>query len=254
MSLRQRLYSIYQAFQRRMTPGLQFSQYLYQEVLERAVQPTTAWLDVGCGHQILPAWRFEQEQALIARVQQVVGLDPHLPSLRGHRSIRHLVNADVAQLPFQGNSFDLITANMVVEHLAEPEIQFREVARTLRSGGCFIFHTPNKSGYLTVLARMLPEWLKPRLVYLLQGRKPEDVFPTHYRANSEEQIRALAASCGLRVKEIRMLVSSANLAMIFPLFIFELSWIRLLMTKRMRRYRPYLIAILTKPAYEEPVS
>jgi hypothetical protein len=48
MRLRSKLYSLYLFFQRRITPKLQFSQYLYQQVLEQSVQPETEWLDVGC--------------------------------------------------------------------------------------------------------------------------------------------------------------------------------------------------------------
>jgi len=251
MGLRDRLYSLYRVFQRLITPDLQFSQYLYQEVLENTATPTTEWLDVGCGHQLLPEWRFVQEQALVAKVKRIVGLDPDLPSLLKHRSIRLLVNADVAKLPFKDATFDLVTANMVVEHLSDPVAQFQEISRVLKPGGRFLFHTPNRSGYITQMARMLPESLKPRLVYLLQGRKPEDVFPTFYRANREEEIRELAKRAGFELEQVKMLVSSANLAMVFPLFIFELLWIRLLMRSGMRRYRPYLIATWKKSAPAE---
>lgn len=248
MSLRERLYSLYRFFQRRITPGLQFSQYIYQQVLEAQVSPGSRWLDVGCGHQLLPPWRLQEERELVARPQRIIGLDPHFPSLLNHRTIALRVNADVARLPFADESFDLVTANMVVEHLADPASQFREIARVLKAGGSFVFHTPNRSGYLTQLAELIPEAIKPRLAYLLQGRKPEDVFPTHYRANDEAQIRQLANACGFEVRAVKMLVSSANLAMVFPLFLVELAWIRMLMRSSLRARRPYLIATLQKSA------
>ena len=37
-----------------------------------------------------------------------------------------------------------------LEHLYTPATQFREISRILRPGGVFIFHTPNRRGYLTI--------------------------------------------------------------------------------------------------------
>src|SRR5712692_758282 len=46
-------------------------------------------------------------------------------------------------LPFAGESFDLIVSLWVLEHLRVPEIVFGEVQRVLRPGGHFVFLTPN---------------------------------------------------------------------------------------------------------------
>jgi ubiquinone/menaquinone biosynthesis C-methylase UbiE len=254
MTVRSRLMSIYRMLARVITPTLQFSQYRYQAVLEQSVAHDIDWLDLGCGHQLLPEWRFQQELALVAQCRRIVGVDEHLPSLQRHRSIRELVNASITHLPFRDGSFDLVTANMVVEHLQDPQIQFHEICRVLRPGGVFIMHTPNSAGYLTILARLVPEFLKAKLVYLLQGRKEEDVFPAFYRANSRSAIARLAQASGFEVAEMQMLVSSANLAMVAPLVVFELIWIRLLMSAALEGYRPYLIARLRKPPERAPLG
>ncbi len=229
-----------------IAPSLRYSQYLYEDVLSQYVNRDVTWLDLGCGHQILPAWREHEEKRLVTNCRMLVGVDYDLPSLKNHRNIRLKARADISLLPFENESFDLITANMLVEHLSDPESQFREISRVLKPGGVFIFHTPNSAGYFTAMAKRVPESLKGRLIYLLDGRKQEDVFLTHYKANSREVIQTLAANCGFEVVKIRLVVTEALFAVVPPLALVELLWIRLLLTKRLKEFRTGIISILKK--------
>src|SRR4030095_86368 len=119
------------------------SQTLYEKVLHSHVTPETKWLDLGCGHHVLPVWREEEERRLVAGCGMLVGMDYDLPSLKKHRSISLRVRGNINRLPFPDSFFDLVTANMVVEHLADPVEQFCEINRVLKPGGRFLFHTPN---------------------------------------------------------------------------------------------------------------
>ncbi|TMQ13401.1 MAG: class I SAM-dependent methyltransferase [Deltaproteobacteria bacterium] len=163
-----------------------YSHDLYEHVLESGVRGDTEWLDLGCGHQILPLWRAEQEKRLVERCRSVVGIDADRPSLSKHRSIKLRVAGNIGRLPWRDESFTLVTANMVVEHLDAPGAQFAEIARVLKPGGVFIMHTPNRRGYSTIAARLIPERIKKRLVYLLEQREAADVFRTFYRANTRD--------------------------------------------------------------------
>jgi len=54
--------------------------------------------------------------------------------------------ADAAALPFEDDSFDIITATDTFEHFADPLGVLREMARVLRPGGNIIFYfTPHRS-------------------------------------------------------------------------------------------------------------
>src|SRR5438132_245254 len=170
MPARKTLYKVYGKIQRLIVPSLKFCHQVYEEVLDTNVYEGIRWLDLGCGHQLLPSWRFQQETRLIGRAAMAVGIDADWHSLERHRSIRARVRGNIAALPFQKHSFDLITANMVVEHLDRPAQQFAEINRILRPGGLFIFHTPNALGYSTVLGRLLPERAKLFLIRVLEGR------------------------------------------------------------------------------------
>lgn len=242
------LYRLYCKLERLLAPGLLYSQSLYEKELCDVVGGNTDWLDLGCGHQILPSWQQKEESNLVARCGSVVGLDLDFEALRQHRTIRSRVAGGIGQLPFRNEAFDLVTANMTVEHLTSPEAEFREVARVLRPNGRFMLHTPNRRGYFAFVNRCIPRHAKQKLIGLLEDRKQEDIYQTYYRANTREEIARLAALAGLRVQRVRMSVTSAALQAIPPLVVLELLWIRLLMTERLKDYRTNIIAILEKPA------
>ena len=50
---------------------------------------------------------------------------------------------DAGRLPFEDDSFDLVTGFQVIEHLEDPVPWLREIARVLRAGGIAILTTPN---------------------------------------------------------------------------------------------------------------
>lgn len=244
--MRTKLFQIYWKLRALIAPRLTHAQHLYEGVLKDHVQPGTKWLDLGCGHQVLPFWREAEERELVARCGQIVGMDFDLPSLQKHRSVSERVRGHIDTLPFKDNHFDLVTANMVVEHLADPALQFSEINRVLKPGGIFLFHTPNALGYPTVINRMVPEQLKHRLIYILDGRKEDDVFETHYAANTQAQISALSATTGFSVTSIRFAVSDAIFALIAPIAVPELIYLRLLMTDRLKQWRTNIITVLRK--------
>lgn len=180
-------------------------------------------------------------------VPRVVGVDLDLPALRNHRTIRHRVGASITRLPFPDRSFDLVTAAMVVEHLDEPIGSFREVCRVLRPGGRFVFHTPNVRGYQIRLGRALPQPVKNVLVRVVEGRPADDVFPAHYRANEPGAIERISRAAGLRVEEVRLVLTHAEFATFLPLAVVELLWLRMLAGDGLSRQRPNIIGILSRP-------
>jgi SAM-dependent methyltransferase len=248
MSLRTQLYRVYGALRDRIAPGLLYSQRLYERRLDELLRPGADWLDLGCGHQVLPSWRGQAEAALVARCASVTGIDFDLPSLVRHRSVRRRVRGDIGALPFADGSFDVVTANMVVEHLDQPDRQFAEIARVLRPGGLLLLHTPNALGYQTRLSRLVPERVKGLLIRLLDSRPAADVFPTFYRANTDEALAGVGGRAGLAVVRMQLVATDAVFAVIPPLAALELAAIRLTLRPRLRRYRADIIATLQKPA------
>jgi len=246
MPLRSALLNTYRALEHTIVPDLRNAHCVYGDVLGSHV-PGADWLDVGCGHHVLRLWQEEQEAGLVSRCHKVVGMDGDFASLQKHRSIHDRVLGAIDQIPFRDESFDLVTANMVVEHLDAPTIQFCEICRVLKPGGLFIFHTPNKNGYSTLLARAIPERAKKGLVNLLEKeRAAGDVFQTFYKVNTEQAVRQFAEFAGFEVQELRMVATGANLIIFPPLVICELALIRLLMAKPFKTLRTNMIVVLRK--------
>ena len=251
MDARKVLLDIYRPIQRIIAPTLRYSQYLYEDVLKSYVKQEISWLDIGCGHQLLPSWRYEEEKNLIDTCHHVIGIDYDLDSLKNHNSISIKVRGNITQLPFSDNRFNFITANMVVEYLDDPETQFKEISRILKPEGYFIFHTPNAISIWIIVARLIPSKIKLKLIKLLQGREEDDIFKTYYRINSKGRIAYVASKSDLMIEKIKMIVTAPTFAIIPPLAIFELIIIRIFMLKPFERFRSNIIAVLKKANPQE---
>jgi SAM-dependent methyltransferase len=217
-------------------PGWRPSGAEFEALVRRRIQPTTRVLDVGCGRGGVMEL-FWRGAAL------PVGLDPDLRSLREHRTLSPLLlgeGDDAKQrgvkgsamprvcgwserLPFENATFDLVLALWLLEHLPRPQHTLIEIARVLRPDGYFLFLTPNALHPLIVANRgsqLLPA-VQRALVPRLYGRTEADIFRVHYRANTPDKLRALAAACGFRVASLRAIPDPSYLA--FNDFFFELS-------------------------------
>jgi SAM-dependent methyltransferase len=247
MGVREICFAFYRTAQRLIIPNLKYSQTIYEEALSKATASAECWLDLGCGRQLLPPWRLEQERALIRRPKICVGLDYDYDSLEKHLSMRNKVRGDISRLPFGDDSFDVVTSNMVFEHLKDPETQLREIFRILRPGGLLLFHTPNSRSYGPIIASVIPERIKRRLIWLLQQRGEDDSFPTFYRINTPTSIGRIAQVTGYEVTYLRLIVSTPLFIMVPPVLFFELFFIRFLMTRLGRPFRSNLIVALRKP-------
>jgi SAM-dependent methyltransferase len=237
--------ALYYWFLPRLAPGLLNSQWLYARELARLAPAARRWLDIGCGHEHLPGWLPSRARALELGTTTAVGVDPDLESLSRHETLRHRVGALGEALPFAAGSFDLVTANMVVEHVADPTGFFREIRRVLAPGGKVLLHTPNRRGYTTVMTRLVPPALRPALAARLQGRREEDVYPTWYRANTPEHIVRLAREAGFERSDAVCVESSPLFAAWGPVVWLELLVIRALRSRRLARWRPCLLVTLS---------
>lgn len=247
MTFKKRAFQIFWWLEKKIDPGVVSSQNRYAEVLTSYVQPDSVWLDLGCGHALFPDWVAGQNE-LIKRAKFVVGVDYDQPSLKKNRQIRYLLAGDVNGLPFRSASFNLVTANMVVEHLNDPKRAMLEIHRVITTGGHFIYHTPNRRFYATTIASFVPQRLKNQVVEWSEGRPAEDVFPTYYRMNDLKSVQELARSCGFRVVTCLSLNTSAagNILVLGPLVVIELMIRRLLRWNLFRGFRSNLIIVLQK--------
>lgn len=248
-TLRQLIYRTYWKAEAAIVPGLRSSQYCYYEKLRPLVKGNI-WLDLGCGHQVFADWMGKEQAEVVGSSRTAYGIDLDWDGLRAHRDISNRVFGDLAHLPFRAASVDVVSANMVVEHLPEPAIILREIHRVLKPNARFIFHTPNYRSWVIQIASRIPETFKKRLVWFLERRRGEDVFPTHYRMNTNLAIGNVAAQTGFTVEEITMVSSSAATVMLGPIALAELLYIRHLQHPARAKLRSNVVGILRKRAEE----
>lgn len=250
-SLRKAMLHCHWALARRIAPGVRNSQYEYRDLLLPFLAPSCRWLDVGCGRHVFGHWMTEDAKAALLSCRFAVGVDVNFESLRQQQFLPRRVAGDLERLPFSSGSFDLVTANMVVEHLQHPSNFLGEAFRILRPGGHLVFHTVNVRNPLVRLSRALPRSIKTRLVVWLDGRPEEDVFPVHYLLNEREAINRAAKASGFQVLSIRFYCGSPFTAALGLLSAFELVLLRIMAWERLAPWRVNLCAVLRKPESDE---
>jgi ubiquinone/menaquinone biosynthesis C-methylase UbiE len=173
-----------------------WNQQIFYEILSHYAE-SRRWLDLGCGRGV-------RDPALLpvrARMKErlYVGIDSDLPSLRDCRE-QHKILANAESLPFPDGAFDLVTSNMVVEHLRQPIRVLQETNRILDDGGILLIHTAAALHYTLLAGRLLsavlPQGPYARLVSGYTGREVADIFPAFYRANTVRALRDAAAKAG----------------------------------------------------------
>jgi len=242
--MRRLLFRIYWWLEKRIAPGTRSSQYEYADVFRAEIQERHDWLDIGCGRRPLPDWMGRQQDEILSQAHRKVGFDLDLDSLRDHTAYPDKVLASAYRLPFGPRTFDLATANMVVEHIDDPARMLDEIRRVLRPSGHFTFHTPNRASMLIRLASVAPNGLKKLLARVLENRKAEDVFPTHYRFNRKGDVQLLAEQHGFRVVTLTLVSTTALTSHFGPLAIPELLWLRLISRPGFENWRTNLVGVL----------
>jgi len=108
------------------------------EHIAKLIKPGMSILDVGCGPGSITIGIAE-----LANPGRVVGVDMDTEQFDLARSLaqeRGLDNVElregsIYELPFDDESFDVVTENGVIMHLSEPESAIAEMKRVLKSGG-----------------------------------------------------------------------------------------------------------------------
>ena len=148
-----------------------------QMILDAAREPLRGRvLENGCGVGMYV-------ERLSPYCRAVFGLEFDLERAReARRRAEHIVGGQGEQLPFPGETFDLILSHEVLEHVQDDRAAVWEMARALRRGGRMVIFAPNR-GYpfethgiywrgryrfgniplVNYLPRRLRDWLAPHV-------------------------------------------------------------------------------------------
>jgi SAM-dependent methyltransferase len=206
---------------RQANPGWRPATEVYADLVRSYLKRHSRLLDLGCGRGGLV-------EQLDFPLSQAVGTDSDWFSLAQHRLGAKKppfprVAAFGQRLPFSDETFDIVIASWVLEHLGNPADDFREISRVLRPNGVFIFITPNRNHPATSINRFVGRFagFQTALVRRFYGRRPADTFPTYYRANTVNDLRQLARASSLQTSCLKSISDPTYLAFTTSMFRFS---------------------------------
>jgi SAM-dependent methyltransferase len=150
------------------------------------------WAEIESGFKL-------QLITLRGKCDKVIGVDLDPAVLDNPLVDEAVVLPADGSIPLPDRSVDMIVSWAVFEHLEDPAHAAAELRRVLKPGGWICAWTPNKWGYVSVGARLVPNQLHARLlrhVHPTSQRRERDVFPTFYRLNTLRELRQLFPNSG----------------------------------------------------------
>lgn len=175
-------------------------EFVFFSRLRLLIQPDHTVLDLGAGRgqnmEAGPLGKigYKRIDKLCGRL---IGADPD-PAVKENPYLAeaHVIGEDGA-IPLPDASCDVVICRSVLEHVADPEAFVAEVDRLLAPGGWFCALTPNKWGYGSIAARLVPNAMHAKVLRGVgqvgedDGREERDVFPTVFRMNTRSRLRDL---------------------------------------------------------------
>jgi SAM-dependent methyltransferase len=235
--------SLVERMDRSLYPNVEkrWDDQLFRGRILQHLRPEHVVLDVGAGSGRLPEMNFKGHVARICGVD----LDPRVvenPFLDEGKV------ADAGGIPYSDQTFDLVFADNVMEHLEEPEAVLSEIRRVLKPGGLLLFKTPNATHYIPLIARLTPHKFH-QFMNRLRGRSEVDTFPTRYKANTPGEVHRLAKHAGFEVDSIVLTEGRPEYLRIFaPLYLVGFLYERLVNSSTLfAGLRILLIAQLRRP-------
>ncbi|NOZ81594.1 MAG: class I SAM-dependent methyltransferase [Candidatus Micrarchaeota archaeon] len=158
-------------------------------------------LDVGCGTG-------EVSKLFIDLGNEVYGTDAVTSALREakKRGVK-VKRCDVEKgLQYPENSFDVVFAGQILEHIYDTENFLKECKRVLKKGGILIITTPNIASLpsrIRLFFGFYPRWVAPSLSHY----QPAD----HIRAFTLGVLKKLVESAGFKVEKV-----TSNLVSFLP--------------------------------------
>lgn len=167
-------------------------------------------LDVGAG----PGnWRWEEYLRAPSFTKAGIDIDPRVCE---NTSLDFRVLGTADQIPFSESSFDLVLADYVMEHLADPAQACREIHRVLKPGGFFFFRTNNLLHYTGVPSLVASNPVQKKVASRIGHPDP---YKAYYRFNTTRSMRKALGQAGFQRQDLALVEEEPSYLMFhwFPL-------------------------------------
>jgi ubiquinone/menaquinone biosynthesis C-methylase UbiE len=168
----------------------------------RALLPVTSLLDAGCGdgRYLAGIGKLDAVPGRLVGVDIAESILATAALATEQAGIEaQFERANLERLPFTDSEFELVLCLQAIEHLLEPVLGLRELARVLAPGGRIVLTTDNSRRLITRTFNA-PRWTALRLVGKRDYRTQLS-FP--HREFSETELRTMFGHCGLVVERVR---------------------------------------------------
>jgi SAM-dependent methyltransferase len=159
--------------------------------------PDCLLLDVGCGcdYRLLKTVR--------PFIKGGIGIDFKVEKYEGDK-IKTMPMMITDHLPFESESFDVVTMLAVLEHLSDPLSMMRETERILKNGGSLVLTVPSK------IAKPVLEFLSYRLKII-----SADEIREHKKYYNCDELEKLFSQTGMSIEYHRYFQIGMNNFCIF---------------------------------------
>lgn len=101
-------------------------------------------LDVGCGDgELASMLKKQRDISMYGTDISKKGVE-----LANKKGVQAKIADSSKKIPFESNTFDLVLASEIIEHVANPDTFLKEIHRVLKPGGKLLLTTPNLSSWL----------------------------------------------------------------------------------------------------------
>ena len=192
---------------------------IYEATVASLIDPSTDWLDVGCGSQVFPD-NLPTAQQLSQRCQSLVGVDPS-ENINDNELIHDGFRGVIEDFHTE-RRFDLVTLRMVAEHITSPAAAVAAFSRLLKPNGRVVIYTVFRWSPVTLLSGSTPMWVHHLLKRVIWRTEEKDTFPVTYLMNTRARLKAIFHPAGFQEERFCYLDDCRTLARWRPTVLLEL--------------------------------
>lgn len=174
---------------------------LFIDTLNKYCNPDFVVLDLGAGS----AEGKPEFYSIKGLVKVNIGVDTN-KEIYKNEIVDKKVIGNAYRLPFHADTFDLIYADYVLEHIGFAEEFVKEARRVLKKGGFFIFRTPNLYHYVPLMAKAISKISKSTLNNLMRKYGPKnEASSLFYKMNTAGKLKKLFLKNGFSTESLQLI-------------------------------------------------